>query len=125
MLALFREELGEDFVDRDARLSDILARKAVGIIESSYDALSGLFTRPAFEQRIRGVVADKSGSRHWSALYIDVDQLHVINDNFGMHVGDTVLGQLGDIVREPVAARRFRSAYFGRPLRPAVAHAAR
>src|ERR1700722_15412127 len=65
VLALFREDLGEDFVDRDAGLGDILARKAVGIIESSYDALSGLYTRPAFEQRIRGAVADKSGSPRW------------------------------------------------------------
>ena len=34
-------------------------------------------------QRIR------SARAMWSALYIDTDQLHVINDNFGMHVGDT------------------------------------
>ena len=99
VLALFREDLGEDFLDRDSRLGEILAHKAVGIIESSYDALSGLYTRPAFEQRVRGVVADKSGARHWSALYIDVDQLHVINDTFGMHVGDTVLKKLGELVR--------------------------
>jgi diguanylate cyclase (GGDEF)-like protein len=99
VLALFREDLAEEFLDRDSRLGEILAHKAVGVIESSYDALSGLYTRPAFEQRVRGVVAGKSGARHWSALYIDVDQLHVINDNFGMHVGDTVLKKLGELVR--------------------------
>ncbi|MFX6965374.1 hypothetical protein ABTH47_20355, partial [Acinetobacter baumannii] len=42
VLALFREDLGHPFGDREARLTEILARKAVGIIESSYDALSGL-----------------------------------------------------------------------------------
>ena len=110
VLALFRDEVGQDFMDRDARLGDILARKAVGIIESSFDALSGLYMRPAFEQRVRGVVTDKSGARHWTALYIDVDQLHVINDNFGMHVGDTVLGQLGELVR----ARLPRGAFGAR-----------
>jgi diguanylate cyclase (GGDEF)-like protein len=100
VLALFREEVEEEFSDRDARLTDILARKAVGLIESSFDALTGLYMRPAFEQRVRGAVADKAGARHWTALYIDVDQLHVINDNFGMHVGDAVLGQLGELLRE-------------------------
>jgi diguanylate cyclase (GGDEF)-like protein len=100
VLTLFRDAAGNDFVDRDARLGDILARKAVGIIESSFDALSGLYMRPAFEQRIRGVVAEKNGARHWTALYIDVDQLHVINDNFGMPAGDNLLGQLGELVRE-------------------------
>jgi diguanylate cyclase (GGDEF)-like protein len=99
VLALFREDLGPVFSERDARLTDILARKAVGIIESSYDALSGLYTRPAFEQRARGVVAESNGSRSWTALYIDADQLHVINDGFGMHVGDSVLGQLGELIR--------------------------
>jgi len=100
VLALFREELGENFTERDARLGDILARKTVGVIESSYDALSGLYMRPAFEHRVRAVVANNNGARHWSALYVDVDQLHVINDNFGMHVGDGVLGRLGELVRE-------------------------
>lgn len=99
VLALFREEIGQPFGDRDARLAEILARKAVGIIESSYDALSGLYTRPAFEQRVRAVVSDAKSSKHWTALYIDADQLHVINDSFGMHVGDTVLGQLGELMR--------------------------
>jgi diguanylate cyclase (GGDEF)-like protein len=99
VLALFRDMRGEELSDRDARIGDILARKAVGVIESSYDNLTGLYMRPAFEQRVRGVAADKSRSRAWSALYVDVDQLHVINDNFGMHVGDTVLAQLGELVR--------------------------
>ena len=113
VLALFREESSEEFTDRDARLGDILARKAVGVIESSYDALSGLYTRPAFEQRVRGVVGEKSQSRHWTALYIDVDQLHVINDNFGMHVGDTVLGQIGEIVRDRLPRGAFGARISG------------
>ena len=113
VLALFREEVGDDFVDRDARLGDILARKAVGTIESSFDALSGLYMRPAFEQRVRGVVADKNSARHWAALYIDVDQLHVINDNFGMHVGDTVLGQLGELIRQRLPRGAFGARISG------------
>jgi diguanylate cyclase (GGDEF)-like protein len=113
VLAMFREDLGDGFVDRDARLGDILARKAVGVIEGSYDAISGLYTRPAFEQRVRGAVADKNGSRHWTALYIDVDQLHVINDNFGMHVGDTVLGQLGELVRQRLPRGAFGARISG------------
>lgn len=113
VLALFREDLGHPFGDREARLTEILARKAVGIIESSYDALSGLYTRPAFEQRIRGVVADSKGTKHWTALYIDADQLHVINDSFGMHVGDSVLGQLGEVIRHRLPPGAFASRISG------------
>ena len=113
VLALFRDDLGQLFGDRDARLTEILARKAVALIESSHDALSGLYTRPAFEQRVRAVVADPKSSKHWTALYIDADQLHVINDSFGMHVGDSVLGQLGELIRRRLPPGAFASRISG------------
>lgn len=113
VLALFREDLGEPFGDREARLTEILARKAVSLIESSHDALSGLYTRPAFEQRVRAVVGDPKSSKHWTALYIDADQLHVINDSFGMHVGDSVLGKLGELIRNRLPPGAFASRISG------------
>lgn len=113
VLSLFRDLSDEPFTERDARLADVLARKAVSLVESSYDALSGLFTRQAFEQRLRTVTADKAGPREWCALYVDVDQLHVINDNFGMHVGDGVLAQLGQLIRERLPRGGFGSRISG------------
>jgi len=113
VLALFRSEDGAEFVERDARLVDILARKAAGIIESNYDAISGLYTRPAFEQRVRAVVSNPQRNAQWSALYIDSDQLHVINDNFGMHVGDSVIGQLGELVRRRLPPNAFAARISG------------
>jgi len=113
VLALFREDLAEPFGDREARLTEILARKAVALIESSHDALSGLYTRPAFEQRVRAVVGDPKSSKHWTALYIDADQVHVINDSFGMHVGDSVLGQLGELIRHRLPPGAFASRISG------------
>jgi diguanylate cyclase (GGDEF)-like protein len=100
MLALLREEGHEHFSERDAHLAQILTRKALDIVESSYDSLSGLYTRPAFERRLAAVVTDGKASQPWSALYIDVDQLHAINEKAGMHVGDSVLGQLGELFRK-------------------------
>jgi diguanylate cyclase (GGDEF)-like protein len=113
VLALFREDAGQPFGDREARLTEILARKALSLIESSHDALSGLYTRPAFEQRVRAVVADPKSSKHWTALYIDGDQIHVINDSFGMHVGDSVLGQLGELIRRRLPPGAFASRISG------------
>ncbi|HET7756220.1 MAG TPA: EAL domain-containing protein [Steroidobacteraceae bacterium] len=107
MLALLRDENGEPFTERDAHIAQILARKAIDIVESSYDGLSGLYTRPAFERRLAAVVTDEAAPR-WSALYIDVDQLHAINEKAGMHIGDSVLGQVGDLIR-----RRLPPGAFG------------
>jgi diguanylate cyclase (GGDEF)-like protein len=113
VLALFREQNGPEFTSRDARIGDILARKAHGVIESNYDAMSGLYTRPAFEQRVRAAVAAAKKNAQWSALYIDTDQLHLVNDNFGMHVGDTVIGQLGELIRRRLAPGAFAARISG------------
>ena len=75
--------------------------------------LSGLYTRPAFEQRMRAVAAEVGGSKQWTALYIDADQLHVINDSFGMHVGDSVLSQLGDLIRNRLPKDAFAARISG------------
>jgi diguanylate cyclase (GGDEF)-like protein len=100
VLVLLREPTAEAFSQRDAHIAEILARKAIGVIESSYDPLSGLYTRPEFERRVRQVIADRKPTQAWSVLYIDVDQLHAINEKSGMHVGDALLGQLGELMRK-------------------------
>jgi diguanylate cyclase (GGDEF)-like protein len=100
VLALLREETAEPFSERDAHVAEILARKAIGVIESNYDSLSGLYTRAAFERRVRAVVTDNKMTRQWCALYVDVDQLHLINEKSGMHVGDAVLAELGELLRQ-------------------------
>ncbi|MGH8299860.1 MAG: EAL domain-containing protein, partial [Steroidobacteraceae bacterium] len=93
---------------------DLLARLVIGKLKrtvaelngprrdpasGTFDTLTGLYTRPAFESRVRLVVASGGSSVDFSSLYINVDQLHVINDNFGMRTGDAVLGQLGELLR--------------------------
>jgi diguanylate cyclase (GGDEF)-like protein len=89
-----------EFSLRDGRVAEILARRAAVVVAGHYDALSGLYTRSAFEQRVRSIVAERTiHSTPWSALYVNCDRLHVINDNHGMHVGDTVIGQLGELIR--------------------------
>ncbi len=99
VLALFRSDKRAAFEERDARLADLLARKAASVIESNYDSLSGLLTRPVLERRVRAALQEAARFSAWSALYIDSDQLHVINENFGMHVGDNVIAQIGDLIR--------------------------
>jgi diguanylate cyclase (GGDEF)-like protein len=113
VLALFRDASAEEFVDRDARLADVLARKAASVIEASFDAMSGLYTRQAFEHRVRAVVTEPNRATSWSALYIDSDQLHVINDNFGMHVGDGIISQIGELLRRRLPRGAFAARISG------------
>jgi diguanylate cyclase (GGDEF)-like protein len=114
VLTLLRDPVAEAFSERDAHIAEILARKAIGVIESSYDPLSGLYTRAAFERRVRAAItSERKPGQPWSALYIDVDQLHAINEKSGMHVGDAVLGQLGELVRQRLPPGAFGARISG------------
>src|ERR1035441_4510934 len=104
VLALFRAETAPEFTPHHSRLTELLARRVAAVLANSYDALTGLLTRPAFEQRVRRALEDgpnATGSRPvpWSALFIDINRLHVINDNYGMPMGDRVITLLGELIR--------------------------
>ncbi|MBK9253675.1 MAG: EAL domain-containing protein [Proteobacteria bacterium] len=101
LLALFRSHKAPEFRQREQQLAELLARRAASIVESSYDALTGLLTRDAFDRRARALLVPRTDGRKtlWTNLYIDADRMHVINDNFGMHTGDKLLAKLGELIR--------------------------
>jgi len=100
VLALFRRDDIAEFTSRHTRLTELVARRIGTMISNSYDALTGLLTRPAFELRVHSALKARQGSASWSALYLDMNRMHVINDTFGMHVGDRVLTQVGELIRQ-------------------------
>ncbi len=100
VLALFRPLTMPEFQARQARLGELLAQRVASVIAGSYDALTGLLNRPAFEHRVQGALRQpNSTERWWTALAIDTNRMHVINDNYGMHVGDKVISQIGELIR--------------------------
>jgi diguanylate cyclase (GGDEF)-like protein len=100
VLALFRSEAAPEFTPHHARLTELLARRLAAAIANSYDALTGLLTRPAFERRAHDALHDNEGAPSaWTALYVDMDRMHVINDNYGMHTGDRVIARCGELIR--------------------------
>jgi diguanylate cyclase (GGDEF)-like protein len=105
-LALFNHAEGLDFELRQTRLAELLARKVTSILLTSYDAATGLLARGAFEQQVDTLLAGRSAHGTDSVVYLDIDQMHVINENFGMHVGDETIARVAEIVRRraPVGA---------------------
>jgi diguanylate cyclase (GGDEF)-like protein len=102
VLALFRAFDQPEFRERDAQLAELLSRRASALIDASFDPLSGLLTRAAFEKKAQ-TLFEREGpgdrARQWTGLYIDTDRMHVINDNYGMHVGDRLLAKMGELIR--------------------------
>jgi len=67
------------------------------LLERSFDPVTGLMTWPGFEQALSEARSDNSDEH--SVLYLDMDQLHVLNDTLGRENGDQALRELGAIVR--------------------------
>lgn len=98
-LALFRAPDQPDFDLRSERLCELLARKITATLQNNFDSATSLLTRPAFESQVRAALTGGSAAASNCVLYLDVDRLHVVNDNFGMHVGDEVIGKIAEVLR--------------------------
>jgi diguanylate cyclase (GGDEF)-like protein len=105
-LALFNLPEAPDFELRETRLAELLSRKVTSILLTSFDVGTGLLTRAAFEQQVDALVSGRSTTTEDSVVYLDIDQMHVINENFGMHVGDETIAKVAEVVRRrmPVGA---------------------
>jgi diguanylate cyclase (GGDEF)-like protein len=96
VLALFNPPSAADFDSHQTRIAELLAKKATIIIQSQYDSSTGLMTRQAFERQATGLLTSPASPQAHCILYLDIDRLHVINETFGMHVGDDVIVSVAD-----------------------------
>jgi diguanylate cyclase (GGDEF)-like protein len=91
VLALFNPPSAPDFDLHQTRIAEVLAKRATSIIQAQYDASTGLMTRQAFERQATALLGSTNSADAHTILYLDIDRLHVINETFGMHVGDDVI----------------------------------
>ena len=95
LVALFRSATAEDFEPRDVRILEFVGRKALAILDSEYDALTGLPNRLIFERRAQRAL-DRAAA---SVLYADIDKLEAINKAFGLSAGDEVIQRVGALIQ--------------------------
>jgi diguanylate cyclase (GGDEF)-like protein len=112
VLVLFKPLQAPDFDLRQVRIVELLARRVAFILMNAYDPTTGLLTRPAFEKRAHAVLASAGGSSH-CVVYVDIDRLHVLNENLGMHVGDEVIVRVAEAIRRSVTPRMLASRISG------------
>jgi len=99
VLTIFKDADNEDFSLREIRIVELVARRISQVLQISYDTSTGLLTRPALEKRASTVLAESRKDQTHYMVYIDIDRLHVINETFGMHVGDEVIARIGEVIR--------------------------
>ena len=97
LIALFRAADADDFELRDIRILEFISRKAVAVLASQYDPLTGLVNRVIFERRLQSLL--DAGAEGHALLYADIDHLETINEAFGFHAGDEVIQRVADVMR--------------------------
>jgi diguanylate cyclase (GGDEF)-like protein len=100
LVALFRSAEAEDFEPRDVRILEFVGRKALAILDSEYDALTGLPNRLIFERRAQRAL-DRGAA---SVLYADIDELEAVNAAFGLSAGDEVIQRVGALIQRAAGA---------------------
>ena len=104
VLALFNPPSARDFDSHQTRIAEVLAKRATSIIQAQYDSSTGLMTRHAFERQAAALFASAASAETHIILYLDIDRLHVINETFGMHVGDDVIVSVAECMAKSLPA---------------------
>ncbi len=100
VLAFFRPPEAADYRQRHLVLAGLLGRQWAGMLESQFDAITGLCTREGLEQMYAGLAAGTGNEAH-SILYLDVDQMHVVNELYGFEIGNELLVRVADLLVPP------------------------
>ncbi len=73
---------------------------------ASHDILTGLVNRREFESRLAHALKGARAREGSCAMcYLDLDQFKIINDNCGHNAGDSLLGQVGVLLKSKVRWR--------------------
>jgi diguanylate cyclase (GGDEF)-like protein len=104
VLALFNPPSAPDFDLHQTRIAEVLAKRATSIIQAQYDSSTGLMTRQAFERQAAALLGSTKSTETHIILYLDIDRLHVINETFGMHVGDDVIVNVAECMAKSLPA---------------------
>lgn len=109
LIALFRAVRADDFEQRDVRILEFVSRKAVAILGSEYDALTGLPNRLIFDRRAQRALDAAPAA----VLYVDIDKLEAINAAFGYGAGDEVIQRVGSLTQQAVGPDALTSRIAG------------
>jgi len=104
ILMLFRPMSAPDFDMRQVRIVEMMTRRISYVLQNAYDLTTGLLTRAAFEQRAFAAIGIGGMKGDHCVAYADVDRLHVVNENHGMHAGDEVIARIAEAIRTHLPA---------------------
>jgi diguanylate cyclase (GGDEF)-like protein len=100
-LALLGRVTNEPFDNSHRRFMSNITRKVEHVIEQSFDSMTGLMNRPGFEAQLheswKALAAENDAHQ---IIYLDIDNLQLVNDTFGRKAGDEVILRFSRLLEE-------------------------
>lgn len=89
------------FTKSDRRFMSHIGRKVEYVIEQSFDAMTGLMNRSGFEAQLHeSFGALTSNDDTHQIIYLDLDNLQLVNDTFSRKAGDEVILRFARLLEE-------------------------
>jgi len=93
-----------EFSKAERRFMAHIVRKVEYVIERSFDSMTGLMNRAGFEAQLQESAKslDDSTGPH-QLIYLDLDNLQLVNDTFGREAGDAVIIRFARMLEEDLS----------------------
>ncbi len=103
VLFVLRPPDGREFTNSDRNILEVIAGRVGRVVQESYDRLTGLLNRQAYEMRVADALstARRDNAVH-CVLVVDIDQLKIINDTIGHDMGDDVIKDVARNIKSSV-----------------------
>ncbi|MDH3350181.1 MAG: EAL domain-containing protein [Gammaproteobacteria bacterium] len=92
------------FTTAERRFMAHIMRKVEYVIEQSFDSMTGLMNRSGFETQLHESAKSLTGAddRH-QLIYIDLDNLQLVNDTFDRQAGDAVIVRFARLLEDGIS----------------------
>ncbi len=101
LLALLGRVTNRPFEKAHRRFMSNITRKVEHVIEQSFDSMTGLMNRSGFEAQLheswKSLASENDAHQ---IMYLDIDNLQLVNDTFGRKAGDEVILRFARILEE-------------------------
>ncbi|GAC90435.1 diguanylate cyclase [Anoxybacillus flavithermus NBRC 109594] len=85
------------------RTSELMRLNEQLTYAANHDFLTGLFNRRAFVMELeRELIRAKQQQHHFAVIFIDIDRFKQINDYFGHQIGDELIVQIGQLLKQKI-----------------------
>ncbi len=98
VLVFLRSPEAPDFTREHLYVAQHLSRQAAALLETHFDAATGLLTRAALQMQIDEWPDLSPNDMEHCVVHLNLDRLHVINETLGFDVGDELIRQIARLL---------------------------